>query len=475
MKNSFIGKLQVAICAVAVLAMAYFSFMPLIGVSVESGLKVYESSFDTVLEAAMEKELDEIEESTSMSEEAKQKAAEKAAERYITIARDIAGVDSEGNATNKSKLIAFSFIDVIKAFSDTGKLARYYIMAMSADAMDAETEEHAEYMKQLVDAIEPEAVNAESVDLFRLLFNDVASCLNFEAIMNDESADGNIVFEFIAQALFAIIKAGVLIAVVVIFPIAMLLSCLGFLFVLLSKEKYVKVLKKSKKAVVRISCLAVALAVLDAELLPCATAALITAGVVILINLVASRLKSYNKKEKRFLNVMQLSSLISGAGAAVMAVFIARSDIIRSYVGSDLLTQATATMTDENEVMAAIAVFAGMSIIALAVFTSAVNSALKLITRCACMGKSGGKGIFSALLGIGLIALNYFVTDRFDIALTSEQSESLTVALIGCAVIIVGAIIFTVLKGIFVGKIGRAEVRAVMCGTSVGTDVDGEE
>lgn len=463
MKNSIIGKIQFAVSAIAVLLIAVFSLTPLIGIKLESSMEIYDRSFDTVLEIAMEKKAEEISKDEGMSVEQKQKAEEDAVKSYLDIAYGIAGVDENGEKAESC--VNPSFIGLIKAFPDTVKLAKYYFKAYVIDGMGYDSVERAMELAELAEEMDADAVNAESVDMFRLFFNDIIASCDVNAMLGSEGDEA--MLEFVATVLLAAIRVGVLVSLLVIFPVVMILSCIGFLFVLLSHKKYKAVLKKCKNATVKISVLVSAVLVCGGTLTACGVLMILTAGVAVAVNILASRFKSYTSNERRFLNVMQLCALASTAGAVIFAIFIAKSDTVNMYLNFKFMTQATNGMTNIEKISVTIAVFLLMSILVFAVVISLVKSALKLVTRAACMGKSGGNGFLAALFGIGLIVANHYITDNYGITLTQEQSDNLTVALVGCAVMLVSAVAFRILKKVFAGNISKKEVKAVMCGTSV--------
>ena len=190
------------------------------------------------------------------------------------------------------------------------------------------------------------------------------------------------------------------------------------------------------------------------------------AGAAVAINLLASRLKSYSKEGKRFLNIMQFSALLSLAGVVLFAISLIKADLINFYISIDLLVQVTKDMTDVTEMGIALAVLAGMSALTILTLAFLFKSAMKLVTRAACMGKGGGSGMFVAITGLLLLIVNTLVITKYGIELSAEQTSAMTMSFIGIAIVLVGAITYDVLKTALVRNITREETNDIMSGVA---------
>ncbi len=471
MRNSIIRKLQLLVSALAVVIIALLSFTPILTVSLESNLNIYENSLDTVIETALEKELEELYEDSELSSEKKEIAIEKLMNKYKDMIYEIAGVNEDGDENIDTEL-SLSALDIAKSVPDLVMLLQYWVKAIAIDSAyelansspepNKEAEERYIVLKEeLASEIDPEAVNINSVRVFRLFLNGFLSSVNVTD-MDDETP-----FKIITVSLLIVFKLGILIAVFVLFPVAMAFSLAGLVFSLISKKRYNKILKKCKKTIVWMSTLLLAVAVCGAELTEAGTFMLLGAAAAIVVNLLASRFKSYTKREKKFLNVMQLSAIVSAVGIAVFALFLAKADLLSFYTSSKLAEQVSSGQKTKEEITTALAILAGMGALTIAVLQRVFKRTIKLVTRAACMGGGGGSGFVTAAAGALLIVVNNYVLDMFDISLSLVKREALNTAFIGAALALAGAIIFKLLGAVFAHGTTREEKRAVMSGTSI--------
>lgn len=492
MKNSLIGKLQILTSIVAVVLIAIFAFTPLMSIPLASNQDIYENSFDTVIGAAMSKEREELQKRYEAAEtederEAIMKEYEEFMKPYTELSESIVGVDvvdDEGNLkaeyddekgcyvdedgneieyTNTEMKV--SLIGLAKSIPGTIKFMGYWFKAMALDTLlaadDSEAEAIDEAKKALFEDMDPEAVNEESVNTFRLLFSSFISMMDTE-----EGFSSDIIFKLLAVILLTVLKTGILLIVLVLFPLSMLFTVIGLALGLLNGKAYKTSHKKCKKAIVRIGAVLTAAVVWGASFTALGIMLLVVAAAVLAVNVVASRLKSYSENEKKFLNIMQLTSAVSAVGIALFAIFFAKADLLNFYASADVIAEATKDLSDVKEIGITLAVIAGMCAVSVIALRFVFKGLIKLLTRAACMGKGGGSGMSSAVLGIIIVIANFVVSGKYNMELTSDAKGALIVACVGAVIALAGGIALTVLRGVFVPDITAEETAAVFSGMS---------
>ncbi len=487
MRNSIIGKLQLLISAAAVVIIAALSFTPILKLGLESNLTIYENSLDTVIDLAWEKEADILEEEYLNLPKEEQEARrdeftakmEDIMKRYRDMSLEIAGMNKDGEKKNIETTLSLSVIDMAKSAKDTAKLVEYWLKAVTIDTtyelaykeggegIDEEAaKRYVELRDELAEEIDPSAVNETSVRTFRLFFNGFLSSINL-AEMDDDAA-----FKLASISILVAFKLIILVAVFVLFPLSMALSVIGLVLGIFSRKKYKKVQKKCKRAIVWIATLLLAVVICGAELTWSGTIIILAAAAAVVINLLASRVKSYTEHEKKFLNVMQLSAIVSTVGIAIFAIYLAKADLLSFYTSAELAEQVSAGKETVKEMAMSLGILAGMGALTIVVLQRVFKGAMKLITRAACMGGGGGSGFGTAVAGAVLLVANYFVMKMLDVSLKSSMSEAMTMAGIGVAVALGGAVLFRVLGVVFAHGTTREEKRAVMSGTSINDKKD---
>ena len=108
-----------------------------------------------------------------------------------------------------------------------------------------------------------------------------------------------------------------------------------------------------------------------------------------------------------------------------------------------------------------------MAALTIVVLGFVFKSIMNLITRSACMGKKGGTGLFAGIAGLALLIVSKILLSKYQIVLTAEQDSAVTVAFVGIALTLAGAIVFKVLSHIFLRGVTSAEKNAVMTGTTI--------
>lgn len=474
MKNFIIGKLQVIITTVAIVLIAALAFMPLLSIGTDPIEDT--ETFEVVIDAAKDKEI------AALGEDAPEADVAAISARYEALKKEV-------KSTDKSETSKFdvSVIELVKTFPSALEFALYYFQAIGLDYAESYAEDRVneqiqgavgdvevpeelggvevpeadiDLSQQLRDSVDPTVVNSETIGMFRLFFGGFISVSGLDGA-------GSIV-NTILVILFTVLKLVLLFSIVVVFPFAMAISLIKLIIAFIMRKTEKKSLKYCKSAIVWIGSLLTTLIVWGAEITTYGTLLIVVAAIVVAANLLASRLKSYTKGEAKFLNVMQLSALISVVGIVIFAVKLVEADLINFYLSSDLLAQAEILYPNDVATVALVlAIFAGMAALTIVVLGFVFKSIMNLITRSACMGKKGGTGLFAGIAGLALLIVSKILLSKYQIVLTAEQDSAVTVAFVGIALTLAGAIVFKVLSHIFLRGVTSAEKNAVMTGTTI--------
>lgn len=474
MKNFIIGKLQLIITTLAIVLIAALAFMPLL--SIGSDPIENTKTFEAVIEAARDKEIEALGENAPEADVAAISA------RYEALKKEVKSTDK--NETSKFDV---SVIELAKTFPNALEFALYYFQAIGLDYAESYAEDRVndqiqgavggvevpdgvgdievpkaqiDLSRQLRESVDPSVVNSETIGMFRLFFGGFISVSGLDGA-------GSVV-NTILVILFTVLKLVLLFSIVVIFPIAMAIRLIKLVIALITRKMEKKSLKYCKSAIAWIGSLLTAIIVWGANITTYGTLLIVVAAIVVAANLVASRLKSHTKGETKFLNVMQLSALISVVGIVIFAFKLVEADLINFYLSSELLAQVELLYPEDIATVAIVlAIFAAMAALTIIVLRSVFKSVMNLITRSACMGKKGGTGLFAGIAGLALLIVSEILLSKYQIVLSAEQDSAVIVAFVGIALTLAGAVTYKVLSHIFLRGVTAAEKNAVLTGTTI--------
>ena len=189
----------------------------------------------------------------------------------------------------------------------------------------------------------------------------------------------------------------------------------------------------------------------------------------LVISLVASRLKVYEKAEFKYINLLQCFSLASVAAFAVFYMNIGKANMIPAFV--DAATSAGAGQA--RNILMDIA-FLALYVVALVIF---FNYMSKSLTRLACMSSSkSDTHLFTAIVGLVVAALPFVVNYMgFGISLSDEQFSAHIVCTVAIGVIFVLELVFMILSAVLCRDVKAAERKAIVTGAYIHEPKEEEE
>ena len=189
----------------------------------------------------------------------------------------------------------------------------------------------------------------------------------------------------------------------------------------------------------------------------------------LVISLVASRLKVYEKAEFKYINLLQCFSIASVAAFAVFYMNIGKANMIPAFV--DAATSAGAGQA--RSILMDIA-FLALYVVALVIF---FNYMSKSLTRLACMSSSkSDTHLFTAIVGLVVAALPFVVNYMgFGISLSDEQFSAHIVCTVAIGVIFVLELVFMILSAVLCRDVKAAERKAIVTGAYIHEPKEEEE
>ena len=179
------------------------------------------------------------------------------------------------------------------------------------------------------------------------------------------------------------------------------------------------------------------------------------------ISLIASRLKVYEKPEFKYINLLQIFSLVSVAAFAVFYMNIGKANMIPAFIDA---TTATG-LTQVRSILVDIA-FLVLYVVALVLFFKYMS---KSLTRLACMSASkSDTHLVTALIGLIVAALP-FAVNAMDIGVTlsDEQFSAHIVCTVAIALIFVLELVFKILSAVLCRDVKAATKKAIVTGAYI--------
>ena len=189
----------------------------------------------------------------------------------------------------------------------------------------------------------------------------------------------------------------------------------------------------------------------------------------LVISLVASRLKVYEKAEFKYINLLQCFSLASVAAFAVFYMNIGKANMIPAFVDA-----ATSVGTGQARSILMDIAFLALYVVALVIF---FNYMSKSLTRLACMSSSkSDTHLFTAIVGLVVAALPFVVNYMgFGISLSDEQFSAHIVCTVAIGVIFVLELVFMILSAVLCRDVKAAERKAIVTGAYIHEPKEEEE
>ncbi|MBE6674039.1 MAG: hypothetical protein E7596_02910 [Ruminococcaceae bacterium] len=482
MKNTLVRNIQILITVVAIILIAVFSVSPLLSFKQLEHDKV-DNEIMTVVGYASKAEL-----KATMSGNGDLEAAQ---EKYSEIYDYILNEDN--------KYVELSPLDFVKTLPDTVKFIIAWVNVMNYDVaverlndMSLESYDQAqydscvakveEYSKKL-DEIDYNAINLKSIEQFKLLSTDIIVQLI------DTVQSGDFVHRVISQLIIATVRVILLLTLLVFFPISMIFAVLKILGIIFTRNPDVKLGKAMVNANKTFAWLGLILGLLsiwESQLTSKGRLVLIVAGVSILVNIVASRFKSYSHYEIRYLNCMQITSLISLVGVALFAIYVTKANLVSFWTSDYVEASIALNSSDEGAFTNAMIVISYFAALLALMLPFVFRGIISILSRIGCMDvnrkkakkvkrKKVGTGIF---LGVFIVAVNFVIMNLFSVELPEEQGTAFTVACVGVAIALIGKVAMTAIRFTYLSGMSHAEAIAVLSGTPSGpsdADEDDEE
>ena len=189
----------------------------------------------------------------------------------------------------------------------------------------------------------------------------------------------------------------------------------------------------------------------------------------LVISLVASRLKVYEKAEFKYINLLQCFSLASVAAFAVFYMNIGKANMIPAFVDA-----ATSVGTGQARSILIDIAFLAIYVVALVIF---FNYMSKSLTRLACMSSSkSDTHLFTAIVGLVVAALPFVVNYMgFGISLSDEQFSAHIVCTVAIGVIFVLELVFKILSIVLCRDVKSSQKKAIVTGAYVHEPKDEED
>ena len=189
----------------------------------------------------------------------------------------------------------------------------------------------------------------------------------------------------------------------------------------------------------------------------------------LVISLVASRLKVYEKAEFKYINLLQCFSLASVAAFAVFYMNIGKANMIPAFVDA-----ATSVGTGQARSILMDIAFLALYVVALVIF---FNYMSKSLTRLACMSSSkSDTHLFTAIVGLVVAALPFVVNYMgCGISLSDEQLSAHIVCTVAIGVIFVLELVFMILSTVLCREVKSSQKKAIVTGAYVHEPKDEED
>ncbi len=479
MKNTLIRNIQILVTIVAILLIAVFSFSPLLSIKQLENDKV-DKEIMSVVGYASSAELKAVMSCNGNIEDMQAKYS--AINQYIINKEDV--------------YVEVAPIDFVKTIPDTVKFIIAWINVMNyevaveklndIDFNDCDQEYYDSCVKkveeysQKLNEIDYEAVNLKSIEQFKLLSTDIIVRLI------DTAQSDDYIHRAISLLIIATLRVVLLLALLVFFPLSMVFAVLKLLGIIFTRNPDVKLGKAMVNANKTFSWLGLILGLLSiwqSQLTSKGRLILIVVGVSIFVNILASRFKTYSHYEIRYLNCMQITSLISLAGIILFAINITKANLVDFWTSEYVESHVLLGSGDEGAFTNTMIIIAYFTALLAVLLPFVFKGIISILSRIGCMDvnrkkakkvkrKKVGSGIF---LGIFIVAINLVIMYMFNIELPEEQGSAFTMACIGIAIALVGKIVMTAIRFTYLSGMSHAEVIAVLSGTPNGSSDSDED
>ena len=189
----------------------------------------------------------------------------------------------------------------------------------------------------------------------------------------------------------------------------------------------------------------------------------------ILISLIASRLKVYEKAELKYINLLQIFSLAAVGAFGVFYMNIGKANLIPSFI-KGAADYGTAEVRNAFIELAFLALY----VTALVIFFDYLT---KSLTRLACMSSSkSDTHLFTVIVGLVVAVLPFVVNYMgFGISLSDEQLSAHIVCTVAIGIIFVLEIVFKILSTVLCRDVKSSQKKAIVTGAYIHEPKDEED
>ena len=335
-----------------------------------------------------------------------------------------------------------------------------------------------EYKEELYDDLDTDMITEKSLKYSHLVATTMIQTITGGDTEIDEDTfiemDQDAVLAVGLYFVFVIIKYILLLLLLFLAPLLIVIRVIIMPFTLLGKnkdpiKKYNGFMKNYKHVLGWVGLYMTNLLIWSANVAPAGAAMLAVAFISIVLNAIMARFKEYNDREKKYLNYMQLCTLVSMVGSIIFAISLAGANLVGFYTGGDVCAEVFDNA--DNEI--GFTLFFLLIIVMSFVFLPIFKGIIRMFTRVACMGNNSGKknndrSYSVAATGIFIIILNIIVLGIYGLEMDEEQIVSMVLAGVGLVIILGGQILLAYLEVNKIDGLTDEEKQAVLCGHSTG-------
>ena len=243
-----------------------------------------------------------------------------------------------------------------------------------------------------------------------------------------------------------------LIAIAIALPITAILSTIKAVFALITNtddpgKASHKISKAFYKILALFPMLLLALVFLpDVKFGGAVYGILVLCAIGLGVNLLVSRMKKYEGDDFKYLNLLQITSLVSVVGYVLFLVNIVKSELLNSvfsmlagHAVNELVSVATSQKAEVDFVPFI------LTLILIATIYFVVNSLTKIVTRIACMSKTKSPAsIYDGIVGLATVVIPFYMMNSMGLTLSDAQKGSFYLCVVGVVILLAVEIFLSV-------------------------------
>ncbi|MBQ3221091.1 MAG: hypothetical protein IJB34_03935 [Clostridia bacterium] len=203
----------------------------------------------------------------------------------------------------------------------------------------------------------------------------------------------------------------------------------------------------------------------------------VIASIVVAVNVLGSRMKTYTPNETKYLNVMQIVTTVALIGSVLFMCTVGNANVGGFLLDSETLLAAVETkeaFSDWQKVEMTL----GMISFAISLFYMFPFIYFSmLLSRVACMNVPAKKQVKDTNIGMTVIGVLTFIAplvvfNMYGLEFPSEQNGALIAYGIGAIIMFLAEVVFIILKKKLIPDLTEEQINAVRYGRSVLDSVD---